>query len=79
MEQVCAGACKFEDESLDIDLEPLNLTALNEFCKIEIFKHLEWRDLLNVAETSKQLKSSVCDVYERKYGKIRLYLHSGAR
>lgn len=79
MEQMCGGASKVEDETLDICLEPLNLIALNEFCKIEIFKHLEWQDLLNIAETSNQLKSSVCDVYKRKYGKRRLILYSKDR
>lgn len=69
MEQMSVDACKAEDESLDICLEPLNLTGINTFCKIEIFKYLDWQNLLNIAETSNQLKSSACEVYKQKYGK----------
>ncbi|XP_031639581.1 uncharacterized protein LOC116351603 [Contarinia nasturtii] len=50
----------------------LNLTDINDDCKTLIFKHLEWKDLISVAETSKQLYKAACDVYKQKYGKGRL-------
>lgn len=52
--------------------EPLNLTEINDDCKILIFKHLEWKDLISVAETSKQLYKAACEVYKQKFGKGRL-------
>lgn len=48
--------------------ESLNLITINEDCKELIFRHLEWIDLINVADTSKQLYASVCRIFNRKYG-----------
>lgn len=49
--------------------EPLSLTTINNDCKELIFQHLEWEDLLSLADTSKQLYSPVCYIFKRKYGK----------
>lgn len=57
------------DESLNILSEPLNLTNLNDYCKMKIFENLGCLDLLNTADTSKQLQPSVCDVFKREYKK----------
>lgn len=76
MEQMYADdASKVKDEPL----EPINLTDLNEFCKIKIFEHLNWSDLVNTAETSNQLKPYACDVIKRKYGKGQLFLACNRR
>lgn len=48
--------------------EPLNLTTINNDCKELIFEYLKWPDLISVADTSKQLYTSVCRVFNRKYG-----------
>lgn len=52
--------------------EPLNLTTINNDCKELIFERLEWPDLINLADTSKQLLASVCRVFSRKYGKAKI-------
>lgn len=49
-------------------LDALNLTTINNDCKELIFEFLAWEDLLSVADTSKELYSSVCRVFKRKYG-----------
>lgn len=49
--------------------EPLNLITINNDCKELIFEHLEWMDLISVAETNKQLYTSACQVFNRKYGR----------
>lgn len=48
--------------------ESLDLTTINDDCKQLIFEHLDWIDLISVADTSKQLYTSVCGVFKRKYG-----------
>lgn len=50
----------------------VNLTSINDDCKLEIFKYLEFEDLINVAETSKQLHTAAEDIFKRKYGGGRL-------
>lgn len=47
----------------------VNLITINEDCRESIFQHLEWKDLICVADTNKQLYTSVCRVFKRKYGK----------
>lgn len=47
---------------------PLDLITINNDCKELIFDFLEWGALLSLADTSKQLYSSVCRVFNRKYG-----------
>lgn len=56
------------EEILSIDSEPLTLVTINNDCKELIFEHLEIKDLVNIAETSKQLKTAVCAVFRRKHG-----------
>lgn len=51
-------------------VEPLGLATINNDCKELIFEHLEWIDLLSLADTSKQLNLSVCRTFKRKYGGI---------
>lgn len=48
--------------------ETLNLVTINNDCKELIFEYLNWEDLMCLADTSKQLYSSVCRVFLRKYG-----------
>lgn len=50
----------------------LNLTTINDDCKELIFDFLEWKDLLNIAETSKMLYPMACVVFKRKYGKAKI-------
>lgn len=73
MDQTCAN------ELLDKSSEPLNLTDLNDYCKIRIFEHLNWSDLLTLSEISNQLKTSACDVFKRKCSKGELLLYSDNR
>lgn len=56
------------EEILSIESEPLTLVTINNDCKELIFEHLEVKDLVNIAETSKQLKTAVCAVFRGKYG-----------
>lgn len=55
-------------EILSIESEPLTLVTIINDCKELIFEHLEVKDLVNIAETSKQLQTAVCAVFRRKYG-----------
>lgn len=48
--------------------EPLKLTTIINDCKELIFDYLDWSDLINIADSSKQLNTSVCRVFYRKYG-----------
>lgn len=48
--------------------EPWNLSNISDDCKELIFEHLDWADLLSLADTNKQLYAAVCRVYKRKYG-----------
>ena len=52
--------------------EPLKLAAINNDCKEQIFNHLEWTDMINIADTSKQLYTSVCRAFKLKYGKAKI-------
>lgn len=56
--------------------EPLNLTTIVDDCKKLIFEYLGLNDLVNIAGTSKQLNSAVCNVFEGKYGKGIILLGS---
>lgn len=56
------------EEILSIESEPLTLVTINNDGKELIFEYLEVKDLVNIAETSKQLKTAVCAVFRRKYG-----------
>lgn len=48
------------------------ITGINNDCMRSIFEYLEYNDLLNVAEASKELYPAVCEVFERKYKKRKL-------
>lgn len=43
------------------------ITALNSDCMVAIFEYLEFDDLLNVNESSKQFHTAVSEVYQRNY------------
>lgn len=65
-------------EMLSEDQEPLKLTTINNDCKELIFDYLEWQDLINIADTSKQLYAATCRVFKRKYGNAKIdfvYMH----
>lgn len=47
--------------------ERLCFTTINSDCMQLIFEHLEWRDLVNVAETCKTFYAQACMVFKRKY------------
>lgn len=59
-----------------MDTEPLNLVTINNDCKELIFDYLDFKDLINIVETSKQLNTAVCAVFKRKYGNKRIYFTS---
>lgn len=59
-------------EILAETLEPLKLTTINNDCKELIFKYLEWPDMINIADSNKQLYPAVCRVFNRKYGKAKV-------
>lgn len=54
--------------------EPSNLSNINNDCKEFIFDHLEWPDLLAIADTNMQLCTAVCRVFKRKYGNAKICL-----
>lgn len=43
------------------------ITDLNSDCMEAIFVHLEFDDLVNVAECSKQFYTAACGAYKRNY------------
>lgn len=59
-------------DTLSEDAEPLKLTTINNDCKELIFDYLEWPDLINIADSSKQLYSAVCRVFYRKYSNAKI-------
>lgn len=50
------------------------LASINDDCKARIFEYLEYKDLISIAETSKQLHIAVHDVFKRKYGNGKLLI-----
>lgn len=52
--------------------ETTKITSLNTDCLESIFEHLEFNDLINVADTSKHFYSAVCLIYKRKYVNMHL-------
>lgn len=54
------------------DQVPLKLTTINNDCKELIFDYLEWQDLINIADSSKQLYIAACGVFKRKYGNSKI-------
>lgn len=52
--------------------ETTKITDLNTDCMEIIFEHLEFNDLPNVADSSKQFYTAVCGVYKRKYENMKL-------
>lgn len=54
-------------EMLPESPEPLTLTMINDHCRKLIFEYLEWIDMINIADSNKQLYASVCTVFNRKY------------
>lgn len=61
-----------DSKMLPQELEPINLLTINNDCKEIIFDHLGWLDLLNIADTSKQLYLAVCHSFKRKYGNAKI-------
>lgn len=70
---------RMSDKSLDMYSQTLKLIDLNDYCKIKIFENLEWKELLSVAESNKQLRVAACDVFKRKCSKGKLYLYTNER
>lgn len=62
------------EENVLVQSEPSNLSNINNDCKELIFEHLEWLDLLNLADTNKQLNVAVCRVFKRKYSSAKICL-----
>lgn len=52
--------------------EPLKLTTINDDCKQLIFDHLEWMDMINIADSNKQLYASICTAFNRKYRNAKI-------
>lgn len=55
------------EKILSIESEPLTLVTINNDCKELIFDHLKVKDLVNIAETNKQLKTAVCEPHEQPH------------
>lgn len=55
-------------EILSINPERLKLSTLNDDCKELIFEFLDLVDLVQVAESNKQLNKAASAVFKRKYG-----------
>ncbi|XP_031623438.1 uncharacterized protein LOC116340859 [Contarinia nasturtii] len=56
-----------EIENASSILETTKITDLNTDCMETIFEYLEFNDLLNLAESSKQFYTAVCEVYKRNF------------
>lgn len=54
-------------ENTECRLKTTKITNLNFDCMELIFMHLEFNDLLNVADSSKQFYGAACEVFRRKY------------
>lgn len=54
--------------------ETTKITDLNTHCMEAIFQYLEFNDLLNIVESSKQFYTASCEVYKKKYtGKYLIF------
>lgn len=62
-----SSACDINDEIKPDFFEPKNITILNTDCLESIFEHLEFNDLLNVADSSKHFYGAACQVYKTKF------------
>lgn len=54
-------------ENTKSSFETTKITDLNVDCMELVFKHLEFNDLVNISDSSKQFNSAVCRVYKNKY------------
>ncbi|XP_055301006.1 uncharacterized protein LOC129567764 [Sitodiplosis mosellana] len=54
-------------ENAKCTTEATKITELNTDCLEIIFEHLDFNDLIHVADSSKQFYGAVCQVYKRKY------------
>lgn len=59
-------------ELLPNNTERLNFTTINDDCIQHIFEYLEWKDILNVAETCKDFQKAACSVFKRKYSGYKM-------
>lgn len=57
---------------LSDNTEQFNVTAIDYDCMQLIFDYLEWKDLLNVAETCKAFHAAACSLFKRKYSGNRM-------
>lgn len=75
---IMPNACKIScEEGTDVS-GGQNITNINSDCMELIFEYLEFNDLVNVADSSKQFYNAVCEVYKRKYQNM-IPVHSNTR
>lgn len=70
-----ASACENDiefDKLLPEKSTLLNLETLNSDCQQLILDHLQFKDILNFAETSKTLYVAACLAFKRKYGQCNV-------
>lgn len=65
---------KEKQENPSRPLFTTKITDINDDCLEQIFRHLPFRDFLNVADTTKRFKNAVELVYANKYGRVRTSL-----
>lgn len=59
-----------DEEGPNLNKLGTKIIDLNTDCLEIIFGHLEFNELLNVADSSKQFYSATCQVYRRKFQNI---------
>lgn len=62
---------KGSSKDVDENIECLNFETINNDCKQLIFEYLDWKDLVNIAETCKAFHTAVCSVFTRKYSGLK--------
>lgn len=73
MQTESADLCEEMETKVDLGSDENNedesdyITGLNDDCLEQIFKHLEWHDLLSLADCSKQFYAAIGVVFRMKY------------
>lgn len=76
MEQVDGQLANANDETtMEQSTTPTaGLQNLIDDCKEMVFERLELVDLLNVADSSKQMQPTVCQIFERNHSNRRIVI-----
>ncbi|XP_031636954.1 uncharacterized protein LOC116349590 [Contarinia nasturtii] len=74
------GSNDVEDDSTDVnEARPLKLTQLNNDCLVHIMKFLNLKQLLDVVDANKELKTAAESVFKKRYREKEFFFRGGIK